>query len=141
MENKYFRMKNFYVLLKNNQRICINPHIQIIFSYGALVRATNFSICQYNKKGKDPSKKLDFTDVVYTKVLKMEIFNSIFVDMVFNNFIKKKNLTIFAMISSCYFTSFQKIRFHFFTVDMKKMFYDAFSNYGGDVVKLFSQMI
>ena len=76
MENKYFRMKFFYVFLKNNQRICINPHIQIIFSYGGLVRATNFSICQNNKKGKDPSKKLDFTDVVYKKVLKMEIFNS-----------------------------------------------------------------
>ena len=78
-------MNFFYVLRKNNQRICINPHTQIIFSNGALVRATNFSICQNNKKGKDPSKKLDFTDVVYKKVLKMEIFNSIFVDMVFNN--------------------------------------------------------
>ena len=85
MENKYFRMKFFYVFLKNNQRICINPHIKIIFSYGGLVRATNFSICQNNKKGKDPSKKLDFTDFVYKKVLKMEIFNLIFVDMVFNN--------------------------------------------------------
>jgi hypothetical protein len=117
MENKYFRIKIFYVFLKNNQRICINPHIQIIFSYGGLVRATNFSICQNNKKGKDPSKKLDFTDVVYKKVLKMEIFNSIFVDMVFNNLefvsLLRKKLTIFAMISSCYFTSFQKIRFHF----------------------------
>ena len=117
MEKKYFRMKNFFVLLKNNQRVCINPHIQIIFSYGALVRATNFSICRNNNKGKDPSKKLDFTDIVYKKVLKMEIFNTIFVDMALNNLefvsLLRKKLTIFAMISSCYFTSFQKIRFHF----------------------------
>ena len=85
MENKYFRMKKFYVLLKNNQRVCINPHIQIIFSYGALVSATNFSIRRINTEGKDPSKKLDFTDIVYKKVLKMEIFDTIFVQMVFNN--------------------------------------------------------
>ena len=26
----------------------------------------------------------------------------------------------------------------FFTEDTKKMFYDAFSNYGGEVIKLFS---
>jgi hypothetical protein len=37
MENKYFRMKIFYVLLKNNQRICINPHIQIILVYAEII--------------------------------------------------------------------------------------------------------
>ena len=145
MENKYFRMKKFYVLLKNNQRVCINPHIQIIFSYGGLVRATNFSICRNNNKGKDPSKKLDFTDVVYKKVLKMEIFNTIFVDMAFNNLefvsLLRKKIDNFCNDFKLLFHKLSANKIPFFTEDMKKMFYDAFSNYGGEVIYLFSKMI
>ena len=58
----------------------------------------------------------------------MEIFNSIFVDMVCNDF-------------KLLFHKLSANKIPFFAEDMKKMFYDAFSNYGGDVVKLFSQMI
>ena len=53
LENVLFRMKNYYISLRINrteQRICINPHIHIIYSCEALVRATNFSICCRNSK-------------------------------------------------------------------------------------------
>ena len=66
LENLYCRMKNCHVLFRSNkteQSICINPHIQIIFCCGCLVRATNFSISMKNDKS-----ECDFTDIVYKKV-------------------------------------------------------------------------
>ena len=83
LENLYCRMKNCHVLFRSNkteQSICINPHIQIIFCCGCLVRATNFSISMKNDKS-----ECDFTDIVYKKVLKLKILHPTFVDMALNN--------------------------------------------------------
>ena len=112
LENVLFRMKNYYISLRINrkqQQICINPHIHIIYSCGALVRATNFSICRRNSKT-DP----DFTDIVLKKVSKLEIFDSTFLSMVSHHthFISllRKKLIIFAIILSFFLTSFLQIR-------------------------------
>ena len=71
----------------------------------------------------------------------MEIFDTIFVDMAFNNLefvpLLRKKFDNFCNDFKLLFHKLSANKIPFFTEDMKKMFYDAFSNYGGDVVKLF----
>ena len=138
LENVLFRMKNYYISLRINrteQRICINPHIHIIYSCGALVRATNFSICCRNSKS-DP----DFTDIVCKKVSKLEIFDSTFLSMVFHNshFISllRKKFDNFCNNFKIFFSKLSSKKINFFTEDMKQMFYDALRNHEGIFVQL-----
>ena len=94
---------------------------------------------------KNDKSECDFTDIVYKKVLKLKILHPTFVDMAFNN---KPFVTLLRKKFDNCCNDF-KLLFHklsenkipFFTEDMKKMFYDAFSNYGGEVINLFSKMI
>ena len=75
----------------------------------------------------------------------MEIFDTIFVQMAFNNLefvsLLRKKIDNCCNDLKLLFHKLSENKIPFFTEDMKKMFYDAFSNYGGEVINLFSKMI
>ena len=85
------------------------PHIHIIYSCGALVRATNFSICRRNSKTNP-----DFTYIVLKKVSKLEILDSTFSLMVSHHthFISllRKKIDNYCNNFKFFLTSFLQIR-------------------------------